>query len=88
MRIITIESLIELAKIFNVEENKTFLIPLIIQMTGDKSWRVKHFLAKSFADLAEAVGSELSENSLVSIFSTLLRDPENEVRVMAVKSLK
>ena len=88
VRIITIESLIELASVFNDEENKTFVIPLIIQMTGDKSWRVKLHLAKNFAKLAHAVGKDISDNSLISIFSTLLRDPENEVRVASVRSLK
>lgn len=88
VRIITIESLIELARVFNDEENKAHVIPLIIQMTGDKSWRVRHHLAKSFASLAEAVGKDIADNSLISIFSTLLRDPENEVRVAAVQSLK
>ena len=88
VRIITIESLIELASVFNVEENKAFVIPLIIQMTGDKSWRVKLHLAKNFAKLAHAVGKDISDNSLISIFSTLLRDPENEVRVASVRSLK
>lgn len=88
VRIITIESLIELATVFNDEENKSFVIPLIIQMTGDKSWRVKLHLAKHFAKLANAVGKDIADNSLISIFSTLLRDPENEVRVAAVRSLK
>ena len=88
VRIITIESLVELARVFNVEDNKTYLVPLIIQLTGDKSWRVKHHLAKWFAELAFAVGKDISDNSLVSIFSTLLRDPENEVRTVSVQSLK
>lgn len=88
VRIITIESLIELARVFNDDDNKTYVIPLIIQMTGDKSWRVRHHLAKSFANLAEAVGKDISDTSLISIFSTLLRDPENEVRIAAVQSLK
>lgn len=88
VRIISIESLIELARVFNDEDNKSFVIPLIIQMTGDKSWRVRHHLAKCFANLAEAVGKEISDNSLISIFSTLLRDQENEVRIASVQSLK
>ncbi len=46
------------------------------------------YLAKNFAELAQALGKEISENSLFSIFSTLLRDLENEVRIEAVKSLK
>lgn len=88
VRIICIESLVDLAEVLNDEENKSHLIPIIIQLTGDKSWKVKLHLAKCFADLAEALGKEISENSLFSIFSTLLRDLENEVRIQAVKSLK
>lgn len=88
VRIITIESLIALATVFNDEENKAHVIPIIIQMTGDKSWRVKLNLAKHFAKLAEAVGKDISDNSLISIFSTLLRDAENEVRIMAIRTLK
>lgn len=57
-------------------------------MTGDKSWKVKLHLAKNFADLAEALGPDICENPLFSIFSTLLRDLENEVRIEAVKSLR
>lgn len=82
------ESLIDIAKCLTVEENKNNLIPIIIQLTGDKSWKVKLYLAKNFADLAEALGKEISENSLFAIFSTLLRDLESEVRIAAVKSLK
>jgi serine/threonine-protein phosphatase 2A regulatory subunit A len=88
VRIICIESLVDLARVLNDEDNKSNLIPIIIQLTGDKSWKVKLHLAKSFADLAEALGKDISENSLFSIFSTLLRDLENEVRIQAVKSLK
>lgn len=88
VRIITIESLVELAHVFNEDENKQLVIPLIIQMTGDKSWRVKLHLAKNFAKLAEAVKRDVADTSLINIFSTLLRDPENEVRIAAVRSLK
>lgn len=87
VRIITIESLVELAKVFTPDENKTYLIPMVIQLTSDKSWRVRVHLAKSFGLLAAAVGSEISENQLLSIFSTLIRDLENEVRVASVRSL-
>ena len=88
VRIICIESLVDLAHVLNDDENKSYLIPIIIQLTGDKSWKVKLHLAKYFANLAKALGKDISENSLFSIFSTLLRDLENEVRIEAVKSLK
>lgn len=82
------ESLIDIAKCLNSDENKSHLIPIIIQLTGDKSWKVKLYLARNFAELAEALGPDICENPLFSIFSTLLRDLENEVRVEAVKSLR
>lgn len=88
VRIICMESLIDIAKCLNSDENKSHLIPIIIQLTGDKSWKVKLYLARNFAELAEALGPDICENPLFSIFSTLLRDLENEVRVEAVKSLR
>lgn len=88
VRILCIESLISLCEVFNDEENKQNVIPIIIQLTGDKSWRVKNHLAKNFAGLAQSLGAEISMTSLVSIFSTLLKDVEGEVRISAVNSLK
>ena len=86
VRILTIESLVDLAKNLNDEENKTHMIPIIITLTSDKSWRVKFNLAKHFPRIAKAVGREVTD-SLVPIFSSLLRDPEGEVRISAVKAL-
>lgn len=81
------ESLIDIAKCLDPEENKQNIIPIIIQLTGDKSWKVKLYLSKTFAELAKVLGPEITENSLFSIFSTLLRDLENEVRISSVKTL-
>ena len=86
VRILTIESLVDLAKNLNDEENKTHMIPIIITLTSDKSWRVKFNLAKHFPRISKAVGREVTD-SLVPIFSSLLRDPEGEVRISAVKAL-
>jgi len=86
VRILTIESLVDLAKNLNDEENKTHMIPIIITLTSDKSWRVKYSLAKNFSNISKAVGREVTD-SLVPIFSSLLRDPEGEVRISAVKAL-
>ena len=88
VRILCIESLVSLCDVFNDEENKQNVIPIIIQLTSDKSWRVKNHLAKNFAGLAKSLGAEISMTSLVSIFSTLLKDVEGEVRISAVNSLK
>ena len=88
VRILCLESLVELCKIFNDEENKAHIIPIVITLTGDKSWRVRYHLAENFAELARALGKDIAVTSLISIFSTLLKDLENEVRIAAINSLK
>lgn len=59
---------------------------MIIKLTNDKSWRVKHHLAKNFSLISRAVGKDVSD-SLIPVFAKLLRDSEKEVRLQAVRSL-
>ncbi|CAD8095895.1 unnamed protein product [Paramecium sonneborni] len=87
VRLLCMESIMNIAKILNINENKTNILPLIISSAEDKSWRVRLALSKIFAELAEAVGKEIADSSLIQIFSNLLKDPESDVRVIAVKSL-
>ncbi|CAD8096364.1 unnamed protein product [Paramecium sonneborni] len=87
VRLLCMESIMNIAKILGINENKTNILPLIISSAEDKSWRVRLALSKIFAELADAVGKEIADSSLIQIFSNLLKDPESDVRVIAVKSL-
>eukprot|EP01016_Furgasonia_blochmanni_P041612 TRINITY_DN542_c0_g1_i13.p1 TRINITY_DN542_c0_g1~~TRINITY_DN542_c0_g1_i13.p1 ORF type:complete len:580 (+),score=152.85 TRINITY_DN542_c0_g1_i13:214-1953(+) len=87
VRVICLDSLQQVAKILNKDENKTNTLPIIIAATEDKSWKVRLALAKNFAKLAEAFGKEITDLSLIQIFTTILRDAENDVRAAAVHSL-
>lgn len=60
---------------------------MLIQSTEDKSWRIRHALAVNFPQLVTAFLKELQEMNLIAIFSSLLRDVENEVKLAALKSL-
>lgn len=82
-----LDSLKSIAKILNKDENRTHALPIIIGATEDKSWRIRLALAKNFSPLAEAFGKEITEISLIQIFTTLLKDSENEVKNAAVISL-
>lgn len=42
---------------------------------------------KIISKLSEAEGKEISDSSLIQIFSNLLKDGESDVRVVAVTSL-
>lgn len=82
-----LDSLKLLAKILQKDEIKIHLIPLIIAATEDKSWRVRLALSKNFAELTEAFGKDVTDVSLIQIFTNLLRDYENDVKVAAIHSL-
>lgn len=87
MRVLCLDSLNSLAKVLSREDNKTHMLPVIIQAAEDKSWRVRLALSKNFAEIAESFGKEITDLSLVQTFSTLLKDVENDVKIEAVKSL-
>lgn len=82
-----LDSLNLIAKTLNKDENRTHALPIIIAATEDKSWRIRLSLSKNFSQVAEALGKEITDISLIQIFSTLLKDGENEVRYAAVVSL-
>lgn len=64
------------------------MLPVIIAATEDKSWRVRLALSKNFADLTEAFGKEITDMSLIQIYTTLLRDVECEVKTASINSLQ
>lgn len=82
-----LDSLKQLARILQKDEVKVHLIPIIIAATEDKSWRVRLALSKNFAELTEAFGKETTDVSLIQIFTNLLRDNENDVKIAAISSL-
>ena len=44
-----------IAKILNIGETKTNILPLIISSAEDKSWRVRLALSKIFAEVLYAI---------------------------------
>lgn len=62
-------------------------MPLIIQAAEDKSWRVRLCLSRNFTEIAENFGKEVADLSLIQVFGHLLKDPEVDVKIEAVKSL-
>ena len=52
----------------------------------DKSWRVRHELARIFPSLIEGFG--MSINELVPTFLNLIKDSETEVKIAALEGLE
>ena len=87
VRTLCLDSLITIAKILNKEENRLHTLPIIITEAEDKSWKVRYHFATRFPSIAEALGKEIIENSLVQTFVQLLRDIEPKVKSSALDSL-
>lgn len=87
VKVLCLDSLKHIAKLLNKDENKTHTLPIIIAATEDKSWKIRLALAKNFPKLAESFGKEITDISLIQIFTTLLKDSETDVRVAIVQSL-
>lgn len=49
VKVLCLDSLKQIAKLLNKEENKTHTLPIIIGATEDKSWKIRLALAKNFA---------------------------------------
>jgi serine/threonine-protein phosphatase 2A regulatory subunit A len=87
IRVLATESFKEVSKLLTRDENKTYIMPLIIQAAEDKSWRVRLCLSKNFTEIASNFGKEVTDMSLIQTYGNLLKDPEVDVKIEAVKSL-
>lgn len=83
VRLMCLDSIVEISKNFPKELNKSTIIPILIPMIRDRAWKVRIKIANNYTKLAENMGIDIADNTLLSIFSTLLSDPEGEVRLGA-----
>jgi len=88
VRVACVHSTLVLAQTFNVEENKMHTVSVIKEAAEDRSWRVRLTVAKLFDQLCAAFGPEIMVNSLMTPFTLLMKDNEQEVRKEAVKIIE
>jgi hypothetical protein len=55
------------------------VLPVVLAIAADRSWRVRWSLAVKIAEVSTVMGSQVANNSLCACFESLLRDPEAEV---------
>jgi serine/threonine-protein phosphatase 2A regulatory subunit A len=77
-----------IANVLNTEENRQHTIQVIVDACGDRSWRVRLTVAKSFDQLCKAFGPELTHAHLWSALLTLMKDHEQEVRKESVRVIE
>ena len=77
---LTLESLVHIAKYLSKEENEKYTVETLVAAGEEKSWKVRLCIAKNFSDFTEAYGPELTNSHLIQTFNMLLCDNESEVR--------
>lgn len=65
------------------------LLPVVLKLAGDRSWRVRFLVAASFNGLAEKIFIPCASSVIepVGLFTALLTDAEAEVRTAAARQL-
>lgn len=87
VRIQVISICISLASILDADQQASLILPVVIAIGGDRSWRVRWSLACRLNELCEPLGSTLTNNCLSAVFESLLNDSEAEVRSAAAGRL-
>ena len=87
VRIHVITICISLASILDSDQQITHILPVVIAIGGDRSWRVRWSLACRLHELCDPLGSLVANNYLSAVFESLLNDSEAEVRSAAAGRL-
>lgn len=85
IRVTLLPSLIQLVKIFQNTDYQRINLQFVVAASEDKSWRVRHQLAKIFPQLIDGFGSHISE--LVPTLANLIKDSETEVKLAALEGV-
>ena len=85
VKVIALSSLIHLVKLFQNTDNQRLNVQVVVAASEDKSWRVRHELARIFPLLIDGFGNQINE--LVPTLGNLIKDSEMEVRKVALEGL-
>ncbi len=85
VKVIALSSLVQLVKLFQNTDNQRLNVQVVVAASEDKSWRVRHELARIFPLLIDGFGNQINE--LVPTLGNLIKDSEMEVRNVALEGL-
>lgn len=86
IRVLLLDSLVHLVKLFQNTDLQRINVQVVVAASDDKSWRVRHELAKIFPLILDGFGNQINE--LVPTFANLIKDSETEVKIAALEGLE
>jgi len=87
VRIQVISTCIVFCNILSQENKLSQILPIVLNIANDKSWRVRWSLANKLHEVCKALGDQVTNNSLAKIYEDLLTDQEAEVRAAAASHI-
>lgn len=87
VRLLSVDACVDIAGELSAEEKETFILRTLHAYFTDGSWRVRYQVADRFTKLQAALGPVVSSKFLVGQYIGLLKDPEAEVRSVAISKL-
>jgi serine/threonine-protein phosphatase 2A regulatory subunit A len=85
VRLLAIENATAVASQLVEPEHRSRVVQLVDSFARDKSWRVRHNVAREMHGLAAALGKATTLASLLPLYVLLLQDSEADVKAMAAK---
>mmetsp|Transcript_38622 Transcript_38622/g.46750 ORF Transcript_38622/g.46750 Transcript_38622/m.46750 type:complete len:619 (-) Transcript_38622:409-2265(-) len=82
--LIALEASTALAKLLPKADTTEIILPIILKMSQNKSWTMRHVVATEILAIAEAIGAEQANEQLIPAYVALLQDVEAAVREAAV----
>ncbi len=75
-------------RIASAESKNQTVLPVVLRLATDNSYRVRWSVASRMADLGQVFGAEVTSASLLPCLQKLLQDPEPETRSIAAGSME
>jgi serine/threonine-protein phosphatase 2A regulatory subunit A len=66
------------------EESRQYLLTTLKSLGQDRSWRVRYMVATHFDELCEAFGESITREEMVTLFVSLIKDSEGEVKILSI----
>mmetsp|Transcript_8561 Transcript_8561/g.24416 ORF Transcript_8561/g.24416 Transcript_8561/m.24416 type:complete len:595 (-) Transcript_8561:83-1867(-) len=83
VRLLGINNAVVFAKLVDDSVTKEKILPIILSLATDKSWRVRWPVADKFHEICHTLGEDLTASDLAPVYVKLLADSESEVRTVA-----
>ncbi|CAM9191834.1 unnamed protein product [Ascophyllum nodosum] len=83
VRLQTVDNCTALASVLPAEGQTLHVLPVVMDSTKDKSWRVRWSVANKYHELCSSLGREVTNGPMCTGYEALLQDSEPEVRTAA-----